>query len=244
MANMSTTRHGQGQSEYVLEGSGLSKNYKMGGQEFPVLQGVSLQVKAGETLAIMGASGAGKTTLLHILGGLDRPSSGQLLSEGKDIYKLSPQKRTEWRSRYVGFVFQAYYLLPELDITENVFLPALSQRKGKVSFLTDHRGRALELLERVGLRHRVKHRPYELSGGEMQRAALARALMNDPPLLFADEPTGNLDAHTGMQVLDYLFSIVADRGHTLLLVTHNREVADRCSRVLYLRNGRLETTVG
>ncbi len=222
----------------LLEARRASKQYRLERVTIDVLREVSLSVRKGERVSIMGASGAGKSTLLHLLGGLDRPTQGQILLEGRDLYAMSAGRRTEVRATRMGFVFQAYHLLPELDLVENVLLPALS-RSGALRHLATLRERALGLLDRVGLKDRARHRPLELSGGEQQRAALARALMNHPDVLLADEPTGNLDSHTGQQVLDYLFALVQESGHTLILVTHNEAVAGLCSRQLVLRDGQL-----
>jgi predicted ABC-type transport system involved in lysophospholipase L1 biosynthesis ATPase subunit len=192
-----------------------------------------LEVGAGETVSITGESGSGKSTLLHVLGGLDTPKRGTVHFGESSIYGMSPQRRARFRAERVGFVFQAFHLLPELDIVENVALPAMARRSGA----GDARKRAVDLLCEVGLSERVGHRPQELSGGEQQRVAIARALMNDPDILFADEPTGNLDSRTGEKVLHYLFQLLETRRHTLVLVTHNREVAARCSRTLHLKDG-------
>lgn len=226
------------ESPSLVEVRQASKQYQLERIKVEVLRDVSLAVRKGERVSIMGASGAGKSTLLHLLGGLDRPTTGQVLFEGRDLYELSAARRTEMRATRVGFVFQAYHLLPELDLVDNVLLPALS-RPGALRRMDALRERALGLLDRVGLKARGGHRPLELSGGEQQRAALARALMNEPDLLLADEPTGNLDSATGRQVLDYLFALVQESGHTLILVTHNEAVAALCGRQLVLRDGRL-----
>ena len=223
---------------FVIEARELSRDFRIDSTTIRVLKGVSLQVKTGEALSIMGASGAGKSTLLHILGGLDRPSGGSVLFKGEPLYDLSNRSRTEIRATKIGFVFQAYHLLPELDLAENVMLPAMS-RFGAAGRRAENRKRALGLLERVGLAERAAHRPMELSGGEQQRAALARALMNEPEIVFADEPTGNLDSRTGDLVLHYLFELTREKGHTLVLVTHNEEVARRCDRRLVLKDGSL-----
>jgi predicted ABC-type transport system involved in lysophospholipase L1 biosynthesis ATPase subunit len=222
----------------ILEASELHRVYTIGATTIPVLKGVSLSVRAGETVAIMGASGAGKSTLLHILGGLDRPSKGRVRFRDQSLYEMSNRARTELRATKIGFVFQSYHLLPELDIAENVTLPAMS-RFDAPRFAAENRKRALDLLGQVGLRDRAGHRPMELSGGEQQRAALARALMNDPEIVYADEPTGNLDSKTGDLVLQYLFDLTRERGHTLILVTHNEAVAGRCDRTLLLQDGSL-----
>lgn len=226
------------QKTVVLEARALSKTYALEGAPVEVLKGVTLAVNAGDTLAIMGASGSGKSTLLHCLGGLDRPSGGQVFFNGGDLFALSSAARTEVRATKLGFVFQSYHLLPELDVLENVMLPALA-RRGALTRRAKLEERAHSLLDSVGLAARAAHRPSEMSGGEQQRAALARALMNEPELVLADEPTGNLDSATGDQVLEYLFRLTRDRGHTLVMVTHNAEIAGRCNRTLILRDGKL-----
>jgi predicted ABC-type transport system involved in lysophospholipase L1 biosynthesis ATPase subunit len=220
----------------VLEISDVRKTYRMGATQLEVLKGVSLNIIAGETVAIMGPSGAGKSTLLHILGGLDRPTSGQVTLEGQDLYALSAPARNAIRADRIGFVFQGFHLLPELDIVENVMVPALI-RPGGWRRRAVERQRAEELLARVGLADRRQHRPTELSGGEQQRVALARALMNGPDLILADEPTGNLDTHTGFQVLECLFELTSDQQHTLIMVTHNEQVAARCRRTIRMVDG-------
>lgn len=226
-----------------IKATDLHKTYVLERMQIDVLRGVTLSVRKGERLAITGASGAGKSTLLHTLGGLDRPSRGQVHFEGMSLYDLSPAERTEFRATRVGFVFQAYHLLPELDVLENVMLPALS-RQGALRRFSALRERATHLLELVGLAHRLHHRPAEVSGGEQQRAALARSLMNDPAVLLADEPTGNLDSNTGQQVLEYLFALTRASGHTLVLVTHNEGVAALCDRQVYLNDGVLTDAGG
>jgi ABC-type lipoprotein export system ATPase subunit len=220
----------------IVETRAVSKHYELGSSKIEVLRGVSISVKAGETVSIMGMSGSGKSTLLHLLGGLDQPTSGEVHFEGVNLRSVSSARRTELRATAIGFVFQSYHLLNELDIVENVMLPSMS-RPAAVLRRDEIRKRALELLDRVGLSQRAKHRPLELSGGEQQRAAIARALMNDPRLLLADEPTGNLDSKTGDQVLEYLFALTRERGHTLVMVTHNESVAKLCQRRLVLRDG-------
>ena len=224
------------ESVCILEARDVRKTYRIDATSIPVLKGVSLRVMKGEAVSIMGASGAGKSTLLHTLGGLDLPSSGQVLLGGDDIYAMSAWRRSELRATRIGFVFQSYHLLPELDILENVMLPAMS-RWGAFRRIDVLRKRAQELLMCVGLGHRAGHRPAELSGGEQQRAALARSLMNEPDMVLADEPTGNLDSQTGRQVLDYLFQLTKLKGHTLVLVTHNDAVAALCDRQLVLNDG-------
>jgi putative ABC transport system ATP-binding protein len=220
--------------ETILTSENIERSYAIGKTSLDVLKGVSIEVRTGETLSIMGESGSGKSTLLHVLGGLDHPKVGTVHFKGQSVYGMSPQRRARFRAENVGYVFQAFHLLQELDIVENVALPALAKRsKG------DAKARAVQLLGEVGLGERIGHRPQELSGGEQQRVAMARALMNDPDIVFCDEPTGNLDSKTGEKVLNYLFQLVEARRHSLVLVTHSQEVASRCSRELFLKDGRL-----
>ena len=217
----------------MLTARDVKRTYSIGKTTLDVLKGVSMEVHAGETVSIMGESGSGKSTLLHVLGGLDTPKAGKVHFKGQSVYGMSPSRRARFRAENVGFVFQSFHLLPELDIVENVALPSMAKKTGKESALA----RAKELLDEVGLADRVGHRPQELSGGEQQRVAIARSLMNEPDIIFADEPTGNLDSKTGDKVLHYLFQLVEARRHTLVLVTHNQEVASRCSRELFLKDG-------
>ncbi|MDR0994592.1 MAG: ABC transporter ATP-binding protein [Verrucomicrobiota bacterium] len=220
----------------LLEAREVHRSFLIGNKQLDVLRGVSLVIQEGDTLAVTGMSGAGKSTLLHVLGGLDQPTSGQVWFRGRDLYAARDRERSAIRARKIGFVFQAYHLLPELTVQENVVLPALSR---SMAFLygKNLRERAAELLAQVGLADRSGHRPNELSGGEQQRVALARALMNEPELVLADEPTGNLDSRTGEEVLRYLFDLVAEQHLTLVMVTHNESVAARCSRHVELRDG-------
>ena len=218
----------------ILTAENIDRIYRVGKTDLPVLKGISLEVNLGETLAVMGESGSGKSTLLHVLGGLDKPKSGTIKFNGQSVYNMSQRKLARFRSENVGYVFQSFHLLPELDIVENVALPAMATGARKEAKI-----RATQLLSEVGLADRVGHRPQELSGGEQQRVAIARALMNEPDIIFADEPTGNLDSKTGEKVLNYLFQLVEARRHTLVLVTHSQEVASRCSRELFLKDGLL-----
>jgi predicted ABC-type transport system involved in lysophospholipase L1 biosynthesis ATPase subunit len=231
--NNSTPLSGLPGGANILQVESLGKTYMLGRSAIPVLRDVSLAVRAGEVLAIVGASGSGKSTLLHILGALDQPGGGAVRFQGRDLYALSAAQRTVVRGRHIGFVFQFYHLLPELDVLENVMLPALSLPRAPAGM----RARAQSLLKSVGLAGRANHLPMELSGGEQQRAALARALMNQPDLVLADEPTGNLDSVTGSQVLDFLFALTRGQRRTLVLVTHNIAVARLCDRVLELKDG-------
>ena len=220
----------------ALEASGLCKTYHLPHKDVPVLRGASIEVRNGELVAITGRSGAGKSTLLHVLGALDRPEAGEVRIGGRPVYSIGEAARTRLRATGIGFVFQAYHLMPEMDIVENIMLPAMAE--GGVSRRA-MRERAVSLLELVGLAARAAHTPIELSGGEQQRVAIARALMNDPGLVLADEPTGNLDRATGAQLLDLLFGIVRDGGRAMVIVTHDPEVAARCDRRLVLADGLL-----
>jgi ABC-type lipoprotein export system ATPase subunit len=220
-------------SEQFLSARGLAKTYTMGKRSLEVLRGVDLTVARGEFLALRGASGAGKSTLLHLVGGLDSPNAGEIFFKGQNLAKFSESELTNFRNRRVGFVFQSYHLLPELTALENVCLPA---RVARISFAqTEKRGR--DLLARVGLQNRVEHKPYELSGGEQQRVAIARALVNEPELLLADEPTGNLDSYTGNEIIELLKNLRAEKNMTLVIATHDAKIAAHAQRVIELIDG-------
>jgi len=223
-------------AQSLLEAHDLHKSYSLGRRTLDVLRGVSVNVARGELLALRGASGAGKSTLLHLLGGLDSPNRGTISFAGTNLANLSSLALARWRNQKVGFIFQAYHLLPELDALENVCLPARLARS--VPETAEARGR--ELLQRVGLGERVEHKPYELSGGEQQRVAIARALMNSPELLLADEPTGNLDSHTGEGIIELLCALRTERQTTLIIATHDARVAARAPRVLELVDGLIQ----
>jgi predicted ABC-type transport system involved in lysophospholipase L1 biosynthesis ATPase subunit len=228
----SVTSAGQ-TAEYILVARGLHKTYSLDVARLDVLKGIELQVARKESVALVGASGAGKSTLMHVLGGLDRPTSGEVWLEGESIYELPSRQLTRLRNRKVGFVFQAYQLLPDLEAVENVALAGWVARRP----VAQVRKKAEDLLAAVGLAGRVHHRPVELSGGEQQRVAIARALINDPILLFADEPIGNLDSTTGAGVMELLLRLQRERGMTLILVTHDVGIAQQCQRVLEIRDG-------
>ena len=221
-------------SAVILRAENVHKTYHIGRRPVEVLHGVSLTIQRGETVSIMGASGAGKSTLMHLLGGLDRPDSGKIFFEDTDLVKMTSARRAAFRARRCGFIFQSYHLLPELDVRQNVLLPSMAAGRGG-----GVRARAEALLEQVGLFGRMDHRPMELSGGEQQRVAIARALINDPDLILADEPTGNLDSHTGENILNNLFDLAHSAQRTLIVVTHNEAVARRCQRELVLKDGAL-----
>ncbi|HXR06544.1 MAG TPA: ABC transporter ATP-binding protein [Candidatus Acidoferrum sp.] len=219
--------------EPILRARGVGKSYLMGRRWLEVLRDVELTVQRGEFLALRGASGAGKSTLLHLLGGLDLPNAGEIIFDGADLRALPARALARLRNRRVGFVFQAYHLLPELSALENVALPARMARLGQKEAAAQGR----ELLQRVGLGERLEHRPYELSGGEQQRVAIARALINRPDLILADEPTGNLDSHTGEEIIRLLCELREERRATLIMATHDARIAARAPRVVELVDG-------
>lgn len=220
-------------SETILSARSASKTYTMGKRSLEVLRGVSLDVLRGEFIALRGASGAGKSTLLHLFGGLDTPNSGEIWFAGRNLNQLPESEIVRLRNTKIGFVFQAYHLLPELDALENVCLPARIARVPAAE--AEKRGR--ELLARVGLAARVDHKPYELSGGEQQRVAIARALINEPELILADEPTGNLDSHSGAEIIDLLAGLREERNTTLMIATHDASVAARAPKSVELADG-------
>jgi lipoprotein-releasing system ATP-binding protein len=232
----------------ILAARAIKKSFRVGDRELPILHGVSMELASGELLGLMGASGAGKSTLLHILGLLDHPTQGEVLLEGRDAWSLGVQERAHLRNQKIGFVFQFYHLLPELDAVENVLLPAMIAHSIGAYRARERelRARATEMLVKFGLEHRLKHRPPQLSGGERQRVAIARALFLDPPIVIADEPTGNLDSATGEKVLDLLLREQSERNLSLLLVTHDERIASRCQRILRMEDGRItsESNVG
>jgi len=221
----------------LLTAREIGKTYFLVKRSLEVLRGVNLVVARGDFLAVRGASGAGKSTLLHLLGGLDAPTTGEIWFDGRNLATLSGLELARFRNREVGFVFQAYHLLPELSALENVCLPARMARMDGARAET--RGR--ELLQRVGLAERMDHRPYELSGGEQQRVAIARSLINEPALILADEPTGNLDSHSGEDIIELLCALRAERQATLIIATHDARVAGRAPRVIELADGRVNT---
>ena len=224
-------------SEPILAARGVRKTYLMGRQKLEVLRGIDLTVQRGEFLALRGASGAGKSTLLHLLGGLDLPNEGDILFDQTSLRRLSATALSQWRNRRVGLIFQAYHLLPEFSAVENVMLPA---RMARLPAAESAR-RARDLLTRVGLGQRLEHRPYEMSGGEQQRVAIARALINQPELILADEPTGNLDSHTGQEIIRLLSDLRAERGATLIMATHDDNIARHAARSVTVADGQIST---
>lgn len=213
----------------------LVKEFEHGGRRLPVLRGLTFDLLPGEVVSVVGASGAGKSTLLHVLGTIDRPSSGSVSFDGRDITQLSPVELADFRNREIGFVFQFHHLLPEFTALENAMMPGLIQKMSRAACTE----RARTMLERLGLGHRLTHRPGQLSGGEQQRVALARALLLRPRLLLADEPTGNLDTKTGREMHELFFELNRELGMTILLVTHNVELAAQTARQLRMVDGLL-----
>ena len=226
----------------ALECAGIRRAFQIGARRMEILHGVSLELKRGERLALMGTSGAGKTTLLNILGLLDTPTEGSVTVDGELSSNLDARQRSTLRNEKIGFIFQFYHLLPELSALENALLPAmiLHSRSAYRRRRSEYTDRAQGMLDRFGLGNRLEHRPNQLSGGERQRVAIARALLLDPPILIADEPTGNLDRGTGEKVLELLLEEQNTRGVSLLLVTHDERLAKRCDRVLYMEDGLIQ----
>jgi len=227
--------------EIAIQIDGLHKSYNLGKTTLQVLRGVSLSVEQGRFVVIVGASGSGKSTLLHLAGLLDRADQGAIRLGGVDVATLSSAQRNAVRCRDVGFVFQFYHLLGELNVLENVLLPGMVDAPiaSWPSRRSPARKRAMELLDNFGLSQRLKHKPKELSGGERQRVAIARAMMNNPKVLLADEPTGNLDSKTGKQIMDILRQTNRERGQTVLMVTHDLALAEQADQILHLRDGRM-----
>jgi lipoprotein-releasing system ATP-binding protein len=225
----------------LLHVDNLAKGFRMGDERVDVLRGVDLAVRAGEFVAIEGRSGEGKSTLLHLMGALDDPDDGSVSFDGENLTTMPQGNRAKARNLAFGFVFQFYHLLPELTVLQNTQLAAMV-RYGWLGYRRrrrELRNHATGLLESFGLSHRLAHRPNQLSGGERQRVAIARALMNEPRVLFADEPTGNLDSHTGRQIMEVIEALHRDRGQTIVMVTHDRSLARTADRAMLLREGRL-----
>ena len=215
-----------------LRARDLERSFRITKTMIPVLRGISLEISRGESVFLCGASGAGKTTLLYTLAGLETPESGSVEFEGQSLYGIGSDRLARLRNARMGFVFQSYFLLPELTAVENVMIPAMIGGRSA-------RARASELLARVGLAERLDHLPAELSGGEQQRVAIARALINDPAIVFADEPTGNLDSHTGEAIIEILLEVARTDGRTLVVVTHDEHLARRGNRLLHIEDGQL-----
>ena len=229
----------------IIRAHDLRQSFTIGQRKLEVLRGISLEIAPGEAAFLVGASGAGKTTLLYTLAGLERPESGRVLFEERSIYDLDRRAQARLRNTRMGFIFQGYFLLPELTALENVLLPAMiGRRQDGFASRAEAAARAAASLAEVGLGERTHHLPLELSGGEQQRVAIARALINDPGVIFADEPTGNLDSKSGAAVMDLLLALVREKRKTLLVVTHDMGLAERGDRKLEMRDGRLEKAEG
>ncbi len=219
----------------MIKVTDLHKSFSMGSYELPVLQGITLEIQRGELVAIVGASGAGKSTLLHIIGTLDRPTSGTVMLDGNDLFRMTETQQAEFRNRRIGFVFQFHHLLAEFTALENACMPALIQRRDPASV----RSEAAALLTEVGLGQRLHHKPGELSGGEQQRVAMARALMQNPDLVLADEPTGNLDTHSGDGLFGLMRTLNKTRGITFVIVTHNDKLSAQSDRIIHMQDGQI-----
>ncbi|MCG2572493.1 MULTISPECIES: lipoprotein-releasing ABC transporter ATP-binding protein LolD [Acinetobacter] len=221
-------------SNVVLEAKNITKTFTDGKTDVAVLKGLSLQVEAGQFISIVGSSGSGKSTLLHVLGGLDRPSNGEVLLNGNRFDTLSETVRGDLRNQYLGFVYQFHHLLPEFSALENVAMPLMLRKSSQYA---EVKQKAEYLLERVGLSHRLTHKPGELSGGERQRVALARALVTNPKVMLADEPTGNLDRHTAMSIFELLNDLRQEFNMAMLIVTHDEQLAQSADKILHMQDG-------
>lgn len=221
----------------MLEARSIHKVYNNGKKKLPVLKGIDLKIAKGDFAAVVGPSGAGKSTLLHILGGLDLPSQGEVIFQEENIYKLKDNQLSRVRNKKIGFVFQFYHLLAEFTVLENVLMPALIGLQSTMSSSPQIKEKALELLSRVGLSERAEHFPNQLSGGEKQRVAIARSLINRPQLLLCDEPTGNLDSRTGDEIISLIKQINHDEEMSVVLVTHNQALAEAADKIYHLKDG-------
>jgi lipoprotein-releasing system ATP-binding protein len=219
----------------MIQVTDLHKSFPMGEQTLPVLKGINLTIQRGELIAVIGASGAGKSTLLHILGLLDRPTKGTVQFEGQDLFGFSEAAQAEFRNKRIGFVFQFHHLLPEFTALENACMPALIQRRQP----NEVENEAIAILKEVGLSERLHHKPGELSGGEQQRVAVARALLQKPDLVLADEPTGNLDTHTGEALFSLMRELNKARGTTFVIVTHNDKLSAQADRIVHMQDGQI-----
>lgn len=223
--------------QVLIKAEGINKTYKEGDYLLHVVKDVDLVIHAGQAVSIVGPSGAGKSTLLHILGGLDVPDKGKVFFNTQDVYGLNDQQRALLRNHQIGFVFQAYHLLPELTALENVILPSMVKNNSRKTSAIESEG--VKLLEQMGLKARITHRPSQLSGGEQQRVAIARSLMNSPKIVLCDEPTGNLDSESGAMVIDLLLALNKTHGQTVVIVTHDQAIAARTQRIIRMKDGAL-----
>ena len=224
----------------MLEAIDIHKVYYQASNRLHVLKGIHFNIKPGDVLSIVGPSGAGKSTLLHILGALDHPTEGKVVLEGQDVYSTNDRERSALRNKNIGFVFQFYHLLPEFTALENVLLPGMV--KGNLQSAASLEMKGLDLLDRVGLSARAQHKPYQLSGGEQQRVAIARSLINDPKIIFCDEPTGNLDSESGREIVELLMNLNIKNKQTLVIVTHDEQIAKLSHRTVYMRDGKIQGT--
>lgn len=222
--------------EPIIETTNLTKSFSMGSSQVDVLKGINLTVDSGEFISMMGPSGSGKSTLLYLLGGLDKPTAGSIKINGQDIFKMEDIEESTLRRKSLGFIFQFYNLIPNMSVEENVLLPILLDGKN----LNDYRKKALEVLKLVGLANRRQHMPKELSGGQQQRVAIARSLINDPAIILADEPTGNLDSRSSKEILQLLKSVNLEKGKTIIMVTHSSEAAKYGNRIINLADGLID----
>lgn len=227
----------------LISAQAIEKSYAKGQHKVPVLRGAGLTAQRGEFISVIGQSGSGKSTLLHVMGLLDAPDIGEVMLEGRRIDNLSQSARDKLRNRVFGFIFQFYHLLPELTLLENVMSPLMIRNSilGYFRQRKDIRAKAMDMIRKVGLEHRAKHRPSELSGGEMQRGAIARALISEPEILLADEPTGNLDSETGAEIMEMLKQLNKENQLTIVMVTHDEKVAQQADRIVRLSEGRIAT---
>lgn len=223
---------------FILEAQNLHKSFHTGNKQLQVLKGIDLKINTKQALSILGPSGAGKSTLLHILGGLDKPTEGRVFLEGVELSTVDDEEMSQIRNKKMGFVFQFYHLLPEFSALENVILPALISKQILNKKILKDKG--LELLKTVGLGKRASHRPSQLSGGEQQRLAIARAIVNSPQILFCDEPTGNLDSKTSEEIIDLLLELQQNKGMTLVVVTHDEYLAKKSQRLVHIHDGKIE----
>jgi len=224
--------------ENIIEVKGLKKLYRMGNEKITALNGIDLDIKKEEICCLFGTSGSGKSTLLNMLAGLEKPTRGTIKIKNVYVEKLNETQLAIFRQKYIGFVFQSYNLIPTLTALENVALPLMFQGVGK----KERNNRAKEMLEAVGLKKRMKHKPMQMSGGQQQRVSIARAFVNKPKILFADEPTGNLDTHTTMEVMDMITNIAKEHKQTLIIVSHDKEIADYANKIITLKDGLIESS--
>ncbi|NPA53361.1 MAG: ABC transporter ATP-binding protein [Aquificae bacterium] len=221
----------------AIKAEKIKKIYFLEGEKIEALKGVSLSIEKGEMVALMGPSGSGKSTLLHILGGIDKPTEGNVFINGQNLLSLSDKKLAIFRNKHIGFVFQFHYLLPEFTILENVMLPVQIYNRGGA------KEKAEKILRLLGLSHRLKHKPSQVSGGEQQRAAIARAVVNEPDVILADEPTGNLDSKNAQKVMEIFLQMNKEKNVSIVIATHDREIAEYCNRILYLKDGVIEDII-